>query len=94
MVNTTAAALEIDLPTLSVQVRRKAPGLLYLPDSGWLDIVGVLIRLAERIVVWVHEKTPALLQELDLITELGRAGDTLILVEKIRGREVRSPAST
>jgi hypothetical protein len=84
--NTMAAALEIDIPTMSAQGRRRTPRLLYLPDADWLDTIRALISLAEHIVVWAHEKTPALLQELTLITELGRAKDTSVLLEKHQGR--------
>lgn len=86
--NTKAVALEIDRPTMSLQDRRKAPGLLYLPDSSWLDHVRVLVGLAERIVVWAHEKTPALLQELALIIEQGRADETLVLLDNNLGRKI------
>lgn len=87
--NTQAAALEIDPPTLLVHGRKRSPKLLYLPNAGWLDTVRVLIGLAEHIVVWAHERTPALLQELALISELRRAEDTSVLLEKHhRGRRM------
>jgi hypothetical protein len=80
--NTQAAALEIDIPTMLAHGRKRAARLLYLSDSGWLNTVRILISLAEHIVVWAHEKTPALLQELALITELERTEDTSVLLEK------------
>jgi hypothetical protein len=86
--NTQAAALEIDMPTMLAHGRKWTPRILYLPDSGWLDTVRVLISLAEHIVVWAHEKTPALLQELALITELGRRQDTSVLLEEQWGRRM------
>lgn len=60
---------------------------LYLPDAGWLETVRVLMSLAERIVVWANEKTLGLLQELELITGMGRAEDTIVLLEKHPGVE-------
>lgn len=54
---------------------------LYLPGEGWLDHVRTLITVAERIVVWADEKAPSLVLELDTIRELGRAADTVVLLE-------------
>lgn len=81
--NTKAAAFGIDSQIDSLLgVHMKLKRFLYLPDDGWLDSVRVLIALAERIVVWAGEKTPALLQELELIEELGRADDSVVILEK------------
>lgn len=81
--NTKAAAFGIDSQIDSlVGIHMKLKRFLYLPDVGWLDTVRVLIAVAERIVVWAGEKTPALLQELELIKELGRADDCVVMLEK------------
>lgn len=81
--NTNAAALGIDVQIESMLgISKRLMRFLYLPDDGWLDIVRILIVLAERVVVWAAEKTPALLQELELIKELGRADDCLVLLEE------------
>ncbi|MFI9245042.1 hypothetical protein ACIGXF_21205 [Streptomyces sp. NPDC053086] len=81
--NTNAAVLGIDGQVESLLgISKRLQRFLYLPDDGWLDIVRVLIVLAERVVVWAAEKTPALLRELELIKELGRADDTLVLLEE------------
>lgn len=81
--STKSAALELDAQTSDIMGGRgpSEPWLLYLPDTGWLDVVRVLISLAERIIVWAEEKTPPLLDELALVTELGRADDVVVLLE-------------
>ncbi|MGW1659193.1 hypothetical protein [Streptomyces atratus] len=81
--NTNAAVLGIDGQIESMLgISKGLKRFLYLPDDGWLAIVRVLIVLAERVVVWAAEKTPALLQELELIKELGRADDSVVLLEE------------
>ncbi|MEV0676022.1 hypothetical protein AB0I60_05805 [Actinosynnema sp. NPDC050436] len=92
--NTGAAALEIDGETLSVHGRRRSPRLLYLPGTSWLPHVRLLIGLAERIVVWAHEKTPPLAQELDAIRELGRVEDAVVLLESRQGTRAALPGFT
>jgi hypothetical protein len=82
--NTQAAGLEIDSQGMSMLGRQPTRlRMLYLPDAGWADVVRVLISLAERIVVWAGEKTPGVLRELELITELGRVEDTTVLLDQV-----------
>ena len=91
--NTKAAVLGIDSQIASMLgISTRLQRFLYLPDDGWLDIVRVLISLAERVVVWAEEKTPPLLQELELIKELGRTEDTIVLLEKPPKGLVELPA--
>lgn len=80
--NTKAAVFGIDEQLESMLgISKRLRRFLYLPDDDWPAIVRVLIVLAERIVVWAAEKTPALLQELALIKELGRTEDSVVLLE-------------
>ncbi|MBB5159764.1 hypothetical protein [Saccharopolyspora phatthalungensis] len=80
--NTQAALLGIDSEIASMLgISKGLQRFLYLPDDCWLDTVRVLIGLAERVIVWAEEKTPAVLRELELIKELGRTEDTNVLLE-------------
>ncbi len=81
--NTNAAALDLVTDTASFMGHRTTPRTLYLPETGWLDTVRVLVGLAERVVVWAGEKTPPLLAELALVTELGRTQDAIVLLDEI-----------
>ena len=46
---------------------------LFLPDDGWQEVVGQVVRAAEVIVVQVEELTPGVLWELDCIRTHGRS---------------------
>ncbi|HEX2132451.1 MAG TPA: hypothetical protein VHH15_12925 [Actinophytocola sp.] len=60
---------------------------LALSDDDWLAKIRELIPVAELIVVWAEEKTPGLLDELNLLTMMGREADTVVLLEGHRGPE-------
>src|SRR5262249_32840620 len=76
--NTTAGELEIggSFPQQIV-----AP-TLYLPDATWFKEVTKLIALAEQIVVWARELTPALNQELTALRVRDRTADTTVILEE------------
>lgn len=81
--NTKSAALDLPTKTTEFLGHGRVPRLLYLPNAGWLDTVRVLIGLAERVVIWAGAKSPALLQELALVTELGRTDDAVVLLDEM-----------
>jgi hypothetical protein len=54
---------------------------LYLPDTTWFDTVSALAAVADQVIVWAAELSPALARELECLRERGRTRDTLILLE-------------
>jgi hypothetical protein len=83
--STRAAGMELDWESWSV-LGRHSLRPLYLPDDDWLGTVRLLVQIAECVVVWAREKSDGLLRELELLAELGRAGDTVVLLEDARTR--------
>jgi hypothetical protein len=84
--STMAAGLELDRASWSM-LGRHALKPLYLPDDAWLDTVRVMVQIAECVIVWAREKSGALLKELEMLTELDRADDTVVLLEDARRPE-------
>ena len=60
---------------------------LFLPDDGWQEVVGQVVRAAEVIVVQVEELTPGVLWELDCIRTHGRSPSTLVVLARPVGDE-------
>ncbi|HVW41403.1 MAG TPA: hypothetical protein VHC18_08645, partial [Amycolatopsis sp.] len=75
--NTQSGELE-----MGDMLRYRPQNRLYLPDATWFDTVRVLVALAEQVVVWAAEKTEPLTRELALLSDTGRAEDTVVLLEK------------
>lgn len=77
-----AAAGELELDAVGTDFGR--PTLrwpLYLANDSWLDRVAELVAVADVIVVWTSQKSVGVVQELEVIQRLGRAGDAYALLE-------------
>ena len=78
--SSNAAGLEIDWYSQMI-LNQKALRPLYLPHAEWQRTVRLLAAIAECVVIWAKGKTPGLLEELEILRELRRTQDTVVLLE-------------
>ncbi|MBE1878457.1 hypothetical protein [Myceligenerans pegani] len=77
-----AAAGELELDAVGLDFGRPALRRpLYLSNDDWLSSVAELVAVADVILMWTSEKSPGVVQELELVQRLGRAGDSYALLE-------------
>lgn len=77
-----ASAGELELDGLGLDFGRPALHWpLYLSNDDWISSVAELVAVADVILMWTSEKSPGVVQELELVQRLGRAEDAFALLE-------------